>query len=122
MLLYGLFATVAGLGEIILSFQKALQGSGADIIDILAWGIFLSLFWIAYKEKPIGESAFWKRFAPILIVADIVAIIFLTLNEPVTFTEGLMGIGLSIALSVPLYITIWWYAFTFLPSARKSRD
>ncbi len=119
MLVYGIFVTAAGVGEIILSFPKTLRGSAADVIDVLAWGIFLCVFWVAFAERAVGDAAFWRRFVPALIVADLCAIVFLTFNQPIALVDGLLEIGFSVVLSVPLYITGWWYAFAFMSTSDR---
>jgi hypothetical protein len=117
MLLFGIFATAIGVSEIATFLPRALGGSVVDAVYAVFWVMFLGVYWLAYSEKLFGAPRFWKICAPLLIVADVSSILFLDLSAD--YLEVLTGVVVSLVLSTPLYLALWWYAFVFLPARPK---
>jgi len=117
MLLFGLFASAMGVSEIVYFLSRAAIGSVVDVVYAAFWVMFLVVYWIAYFEKPFGKPTFWKMFVPALIIADISSILLSDLSEGMEVY--VLGVIVSLVLSIPLYLALWWYAFTFIPSAQK---
>ncbi|MFH1253717.1 MAG: hypothetical protein V1664_05335 [Candidatus Uhrbacteria bacterium] len=119
LLVFGFFATAAGLIAVVFGIQSFIQGSVIELISILTWLVFLFIYWIAFFEKPIGNENFWKMLAPTLIIIDIVGIVLLSLADSAGIFEASTNIVVSIVLSLPLYIMTLWYALKFLPKIKN---
>lgn len=117
MLGYGCLATFIGFMTIASSVTDVVDGKLVAFISIVAWLVELPLFWLAYQERVIGYQRFWQLFAPLVILADIIGIFVVGPTEA-KGPELLVGTIFSLGLSLPLYYTVYWYAYRFLPEAR----
>lgn len=114
MLAYGCIATLTGIGTIITGVYSIITKQAyAEAINVVSWPVFLVLFWAAYKSYVIGQRAFWRIFAPLLVIADVLGIFYYGRTMPTSETI------ISLVLSTPLYLTVLWYAYIFLPASRS---
>ena len=107
-LVYGLLSTIAAIGVSVTSVQDVIHHHYKSIISLIAWPIFVVVFWIAYSGKIVGKPKFWKLFAPLIIFLDMLGIAIESKYEA-------KEIVISAALSLPLYMMVYWYSRNYLP-------